>query len=355
MIILEEFVENFKNSDFNKERKRRSFKNNIKIRMKLYKKMASLLKQSMSIKDIVAEILRAKNDDSPEIHFLKNIQVGMEKGKDFSDSIVGWVTDNELQLIRAGEKSGDLEKSFKMAIKLTQRLKEIKTRIIKETAYPAVLFVLAIAMMFGLSVSIMPALIETSNPENWPTTSKNLYLTTNFIRDNIFFIILFLTLITTLISYSLGKYVGVLREKLDKIPPYTIYKEIQSSIFLISLSTLLSAQVSLKESIVNLKKQASPYLKGKLNEMIKRIDKGDEPGKSISTDFMGKIKSDIQIYSKAADFEEAMLELGEEAMEERLETISRNMSILRFLMLLLIGGVIFWVFLSFFEITGTIQ
>lgn len=354
--MLENIKENIKNSEFYKDRKKNSFKRNIKLRISLYKKISSLLRQSMSMKDIVGEITKAKKkENTPDYYFLRNVQIEMEKGKDFSDSIVGWVTDNELQLIRAGEKSGDLEKSFSMAIKLTLRLKEIKSRIIKETAYPIVLFIMAIVMMYGLSVSIMPALIETSNPENWPQMSKNLYLTTNFIRDNIFFIIIILIVLFFSISYSMGKLKGDIRKKLDKIPPYKLYKDIQSSIFLISLSTLLNAQVSLKESILNLKKQANPYLETKLNEMIKRIDKGYEPGQSINTEFMGSIGSDIQIYSKAADFENAMLELGEEAMEEKLESISRTMSILRFLMLILIGGIIFWVFMSFFEITSTIN
>lgn len=358
--MLESFFETIKlriyNSEFYFNYKRNKFKRDLKLRTKVYKKLGSLIKQSLSIKDIIIEITNIKDmENTPEYFFLKNIQKQMQKGKSFTDSVVGWVSDNELQLIKAGEKSGDLEKSFSMAIKLTTRLKEIKKRIYSEAAYPAILILASLGLLYGLSTNIMPSLTGISNPNDWPSMSKNLYLLSYFVEKNIFYIFLILLSLSSLITYTLPKLTGNIRDRLDSFPPYSTYKVLQSSIFLISLSTLLNAQITLKESILNLKKQANPYVSNKLKVMIKRIDKGETPGKSINTEFMGKAGADIEIYSKAADFEKALLDLGDENMDDTLDVISQSMSLFRVLMLVLIGALVGWVVLSFFEVANTVK
>lgn len=341
------------NSAFNKKIKQRKFKSDINIRLKLYKKMASLIKQGLSIKDIIQEITAVQRaGNTPDYHFLMHVNKEMQSGKSFSESLKGWTTENELLLIQSGEKSGDLGTSFHMAIKLTLRLKEIKMRVIKESAYPAVLFFLLVAVLWGFAKSILPPLADIMPIEDWPEGPRKLYDLSFFVKDNLLIMAGAIFVATTLIRYSLGKLVGSFRDIMDKYPPYSIYKDIQSAVFLISVATLMSAQVSLRDSILNLKKQSNPYLQGKMDEMLKKLQKGLPGGKAMNTDFMGNSGPDVEIYGKAADFEKAMMDLGEEVIEEKLEKITKVMGSLRLVMLLSVAGVIGWMFISFFEITG---
>lgn len=350
---LDDLKYKYFNSTFNKKKKKREFKNNINVRLKLYKKMASLVKQGLSIKDIIQEITSVqKSSNTADYHFLMHVHSEMQSGKSFSESLKGWTTENELLLIQSGEKSGDLMNSFHMAIKLTTRLKEIKMRVIKEAAYPTVLFALIIAVLYGFAIAIMPALEGIIPIEDWPSTSRSLYDLTFFVKNNLLYMIIAVAAFVTAIRYSLGKLIGPIRDVLDSYPPYSIYKDIQSAVFLISVATLMTAQVSLKDSILNLKKQSNKYLQGKMDAMLKKLQKGLQGGKALNTDFMGSSGTDVEIYGKSNDFEQAMLDLGEEVIEEKLEKITKVMGLLRFIMLLSFAGVIGWMFMSFFDITN---
>lgn len=350
---LEDLETMYVNSSINKRYKKHKFKSDITVRLKLYKKMGSLIRQGLSIKDIIKEITAVqKKGNTADYHFLMHVNEEMQKGRSFSDSLKGWTTDNELLLIQSGEKSGDLSNSFNMAIKLTMRLKEIKSRVIKEAAYPTILLSLLVGVLYGFAVAIFPALEGIMPVEEWPENSQKLYNLSFFIKNNLLFILMGVVALASLVRFSMARLTGVLRDRLDAFPPYSVYKDIQSSVFLISVATLMTAQVSLKDSILNLKKQSNKYLQIKMNVMLNKLEQGLPGGKSMNTEFMGSSGPDVEIYGKSADFEAAMLELGEEVIEEKLEKITKVMGALKMMALLAFAGVIGWMFISFFEITG---
>jgi type II secretory pathway component PulF len=350
---LEDLQLKYFNSKLNKAHKKYVFKTDINVRLKLYKKMGSLIRQSLSINEIVKEISAVqKKGNTADYHFLMHVNSEMQDGRSFSESLKGWTTDNELLLIQSGEKAGDLTNSFDMAISLTKRLKEIKSRVIKEAAYPTVLLTLLTAVLYGFAIAIMPALEGIMPVEEWPSSSQTLYNLSFFVKDNVFFIIIGVIALGSLIKHSMARMTGPIRDRLDSYPPYSIYKDIQSSVFLISVATLMTAQVSLKDSILNLKRQSNKYLKLKMDTILGRLEDGLTGGKAMNTEFMGSSGPDVEIYGKAGDFEKAMMALGEEVIEDKLEKITKVMGLLKMMALLSFAGVIGWMFISFFEITG---
>jgi type II secretory pathway component PulF len=343
-------------SEFNKKLKKAKFKTNIKVRLKLYKKMASLIKQGLSIKDIIEEISKVqKKNNSPEYHFLTHVSKEMQKGKSFSGSLKGWTTDNELLLIQSGEQSGDLEKSFRMAIKLTLQLKEINSTIKSQAAYPFALLILLLGVLYFFSVEIFPALTGIAPVADWPESPRTLYNLTYFVRSNILLIFAGIFAVSFVVYKSLGRLTGPVRDALDKYPPFSLYKDIQASVFLISVATLMVAQVSLQESILSLKKQSNKYIKGKMDIILGRLQKGLSGGEALNTKFMGDSGPDVEIYGKAADFEAAMLALGDEIIEDKLEKIKKVMGGFKLFMMVIFGIIIAWMFLSFFDVTSSMN
>lgn len=352
-----------KNLDFYKlgiKLKMSSFKRNNRTRLKLYKKIASLVRQDMSIKDIVDELINAKKSGtrkdkrSVELVFLEYVKVGMTKGKSFSDSLVGWVTNNEHQLIAAGEKSGDLENAFSMASNLTERVADTQKRVRGTLIIPSFLLIGSVGIMSFLSRKIMPALTQLLPIERWPAEARFFNSVTSFVDSYIFVILGFMVVTIFVIFRSFSRLTGPARDILDKFPLFVAYRDIQSSIFLISLSTLLNAQISLKDSILAIKRGSNKYIDYKLTEMIANIEKGMSPGKSINTSFFGETGSDIEIYSKASNFEEALYALGQENMDEKVEKIEGSFAALKYGLMFFVAGIIMFTFITFFGVSGEV-
>lgn len=340
--------------------KAKQFKNNIQMRGILYKKMSSLLKQNISVKDIIdalmnVEAKKPKASRTPVYYFLVHAKKTIDKGDSFSKSLKGWVSDNEYSLIAAGDKSGDLSKSFEMAVDLTEKIQDAKKQIMAAAAYPVTILLVAILVLYGFSIQLLPVLESIVPVEQWPSSSQDLYYLANFVNQNILYIFIGLGVGAVVIAKSMSLWTGKIRDKVDNYPPYSSYKDFQSAIFLISLSTLLKAGISLRESIALMHDQGNKYVKSHLSQALKNLEKGVSGGKALNIPFMGSGGDDVEIYGMASDFDEAMEELGNQFIKKQINKIVAIMVIFKYVTMFGMAGIILWIFLAFFDITGALN
>jgi type II secretory pathway component PulF len=150
---------------------------------------------------------------------------------------------------------------------------------------------------------------------------------------------------------SLPSYVGGLRPILDKLPPYNLYKDIQSGLFLVSLGTLMKSRVTFKDSLSFIEEEATPYLAEKIEEIVEKVDSGKDEGESMNTKFVGEIGYDIEDYAAGAGIEVAMSELGDEVVNDKIEKIKLSSAGLKTVAMILVFTFVLWSYGSFVSIT----
>lgn len=358
--IMESFKEQFlteSSREFLQERGRKKFLKKPKLRVDIYDKMKSLLSDSMSIHKVVNKLLqrRSANDYSPTTCFLRHVNQELNSGRAFYETIIGWAESGEIMLIKASAEGGKLEEGFEKSVHLLRKLIAMNKAVKKELFYPILLIAALSGLLFGLSQYMMPLLITFSDPSTWEYSSQVLYSFSTFLSNNFIFIGLFIFGLITFVTRSLPKLRGRVRDALDHVFPFNLYKDIQSGLFLISMATLMKANISFKKSLDNLKNESSPYVQDKIQEIIENVDSGMTNGDALNTQFVGDIGRDIADYASGSNIEEAMQKLADNAIDEKIEKITKGAAVVRGLVILMIVLFIMWAYLSFTSVTMNIS
>lgn len=338
-------------------RAKNKFKNSPKTRVMLYDKIQALT-GSMSLNEIVNRLLVRQSETpySPSAIFLKHLSEGLESGSTFSESLRGWAEPSEVMVISSGEESGRLAEALNRTISLMEQLIEMKKRIIANMIYPIILFVALFGIIYGFANYMIPILIQFGDPKEWDSSPKMLYYFSTWVSDNILYILGVLFVLSIVVKKTLPNWAKGGRNIMDKFPPYSIYKEIQSGMFLISLSTLMQSGFRFSQSLKKLEAEASPYLAGKIREVIDNIEKGMDNGKALNTKFIGNIGNDIEDYaSGGSGIDIAMEKLGDRSIQDKLDKITKASGAVRGIAIVLVMVFIIWAYSSFINITMSID
>lgn len=328
------------------------------MRMKLYRKIVSFIKQGSPLFDMLLKLeskYEASKKGDVRAAVIRYWIREMNNGKDFSEAIKEWVPPAEMMLIQAGEKSGAMEEAINNAIDVTEASKNMKSAIIGALSYPAILLVILFGMIYLFSTNVVPKLTSIKDPETWPGPAHTMYKMSVFVESYWLFVIGGLICTFIAINYTIPRLTGKVRDSLDKIPPWSIYNSFQSSVFLISIASLMKTGTALADALEELKKHASPYVFHHINKMSRRMENGKSNGISLNTGFLPKeIGIDIEIYDETSDFQAAMDQVGRESIEDGIASIKASAKSMGSLVMMGVGFYIGWVYYSFFTLTSSI-
>jgi len=208
------------------------------IRMKLYRKIVSFIRQGSPLFDMLLKLeakYEANKKGDIRASVIRYWLRDMNEGKDFSAALKDWVPPAEMMLIQAGEKSGAMEDAINNAIEVTEASKAMKGAIIGALSYPIILIVILFGMIYLFSTQVVPKLSSIKDPETWPGPSKLMYDTSVFVQDYWSVVIIGFILLIIIINWTIPRMFKA-RNMLDSIPPWSIYNAFQSSVFLISIA-----------------------------------------------------------------------------------------------------------------------
>lgn len=317
-------------------------------RIALYERLADFLDNRFPVEDALEVIaLRYKNNKDYRAVVISEWRRKMAAGQKFSDAIKSQVPADERVLIAAGENSGGgLPQGLREAIRLSQAIAKIKGTIIAGSIYPAILFTLILGALAGFSVKISPVFQTILPLEYWPDSGKTLNSISEFIVSQWWFILAIVVGLGYIITISLPRWTGSIREVADKFPPYSIYKEYNAASFLIALSSMMMAGVSLNEAMQKIQEKAAPWMRHHVSKMLKKLRvAGSDYGKALDTGLLDKeVAGDLQDYAKLSSFEKAVYGIGQKTLETTVKSIDGKMSALRYLMMVGAAGMILWIF-----------
>jgi len=330
------------------------------VRLSVFEKLASFMASGIPIIDVLRilekeySLVKDATDPRPFVmrQWIKSMD---EKGVPFSVAIEGWVPPSERMLINSGEDSGDIEDAFKNCIETTSAAKEMKGTIIGKMTYPVILICLLFVVIGFFSIKIVPILTEISPPSQWPPASQDLYTVSEFTTSNWHVVLSSIFLTIFLVTKSLGSLTGPIRVLLDKIPPFSMYRSFQSSVLIMSLSSMMKSGVPIQDALQKIKKVSNGYIKNEIGKVLRKMEAGEEEGSAFKIDFFDKeTQVDIAVYSETDNIESHMDVIGRTAIKNGVSTISKAAEIAKILSFFAVAVYICWAYYSFFMVVQSV-
>jgi len=324
------------------------FKAGTNSRKRLWSKLAALIRNGVPIKSALSTILERKTKagkgKEPDAIALTSWITELNNGKSISGCIDGWVSDEEKMLISAGEKSGNVLRSLESIGRIMTAKSSIRKAVISGISYPIFVLLVLFLFIYLFGYKLFPAFMKMIPLEKF-TGIAYIVGYGSLASQHLLLPVVILTIVFGVVFlYSLPKWNGRLRIKFDRYKPYSIFRIIQGSSWLIGFSALVQAGVRIEDAIIQMVRLANPWLKTRLRACLKELKSGRNLGEALlhsGYEFPDReIIDDLIIYSSLNGFEQSIETLGNEWIASSEEIIAGQMKVVGMVLLLLSIGTI---------------
>ena len=274
-------------------------------RLKLYRKIASLMRNRFSLMDALDRLHDGisnggKNAGEPFAIAIVEWSKKLQNGIPFSDALKGWAPDRERLMLSVGDVS-DLEMALLNLIRVTEGSAKMVRPIIGAVTYPSFLFMMAVLIIYAIGAYMVPPMIDAAPDVVWTGLARDLVDVSYWIKD--YWIVAFsaLPIIMVVIYSTIGIWTGPIRAFFDKLPPWSLYKVFTGISWLLALSALVKGGTPVSTALRALRRDSSRYLKERIDKTLIYINAGENLGQALAKtnlDFPDvEIIGDLKIYS----------------------------------------------------------
>jgi len=310
------------------------------VRRKFYSDLASILRtdSSMSPVQIRVAIDEFKKLPGAPKAALSEIGAGLGRGLDFSKAIEHLTPESESMILHAAEETGDPKTLVRLLLILARNMDEsrkIRRSFLAALQQPAFLFLNTGALTVYISDSLLPKIfgafkISRDRLSGLARFSFDLF---SFIQHFWFLIALVPVVVFGLVWWSLRRdFSG--RRFLDRIPPWSIYRMMLGTDFLLGLSAMLEAGIPVMAAFEQIRKTAPPYLRARVIPVMKiyrRTGKLGEAMERSRTRFPSEeIIVRLSLRERYGELGQALAEFARDWKEDGLPKIERQAQYLNY-------------------------
>jgi type II secretory pathway component PulF len=330
-------------------------------RQRFYIKLTQLLQNGVALDTALGQVENiAKRSSKILPKLYRQWRNDVAEGVNFGTCLAPYVPSSEAILLETGANTGKLVNALQNATESIENQSKVKKAIIGSAAYPIVLTVMLIAAMLLSAYNVIPTFEQIIPVDQWTGISYKVAIASQFIREKGYLIFIVVSVLLFVVFSSLPRWTGPLRVKFDNYVPWSLYKMMQGSAFLLSVASMMSAGIKVDENSLNrIAKQSDPYLKQRIKAIQKYIGAGENLGDALyhaGYDFPDKeIIGDLQIYAKLRGFDQNLVRISRVWVDGLVERVNTAMKMLNFVILVLIAAVIGCLILSFYSVFQQIQ
>ena len=333
-----------------------------KTRLKMYRKIASLMSNRFSLMDALDLLYDGasnggRSPSEPIAIAIASWSKSLQNGLTFAEALKGWAPARERLMLSTGDVS-NLESALLNLIKVTEGTTKMIRPIIGAIGYPVFLMMMAVLIIYAIGVYMVPPMLDAAPGTQWRGLARDLVNVSAWIKD--YWLIAFSALpaIILVIYSTIGIWTGIIRVYFDMIPPWSLYKIFTGITWLLALSALVKGGTPVSTAMRALRKDASRYLKERIDAALVYINSGENLGAALAkTKFEfpdPEIIGDLKIYSELDNFEEALEKLANDWLEESVYMIEQKAGVLNMVALLSVAGVIAWAVMGTFDMQDQI-
>lgn len=332
-------------------------------RMATCRKLASLLRNDFTLMNALGRIEMieshgGRNPGEPFAIVMRQWQKSLERGMSFSEATRGWVPPEETMLVTSGNIS-DLAVALENVGRVVEGTRRIRRAMMSAIAYPLFLMALTFGIIIMVGIYLVPPLADAAGTDViWRGAAASLIWVSDMAHKYWFLVAALFAAAVAVIWVSLPNWSGRVRAAFDKIPPWSVYKIRISVSWLMALSALTAAGMTVPDAMRMLADGGNRYLRGNLEAALRFIANGDNLGVALANtgrDFPNdEIIGDLAIYAEMRDFDQNLSRVANDYLDEsvrRMESISSTMNSVG---IILVSLVIAWVVLGTFQMQDQI-
>jgi type II secretory pathway component PulF len=339
---------------------------NSSFRISFYEKLENGIKNGVKIYDVIKNLEERygqKNKKDPKAIAMWHMRKEMDEHSSLSRSLKGWAKSEEVAIIDAGETSGDLINALSLSRNIIENNKKMVGTLIKALTYPAILVTVAIFVLFFLGTYVIPQITESvGNAEAWTGAAGSLYKTSLFVQSEKFFISIgiFFGVMFFIFNTMTSSWFGSgIRKYFDKFPPWSIYREMQGSAFIISLSSMLKAGIKIHDSLIRIAKNSSSWTRHRIGSIIMAQKSGHSGlGDAMLESNQGfpdkETIEDIRFYQSLGNLDEILEQIGQQNMKRTLSNLEKISGRISAISMLIIIGMVVWIVIGVMSIQDQI-
>jgi type II secretory pathway component PulF len=253
-------------------------------RIDFYEDLAEALNDRASLSAEIDKLaLRAAQQRDASAPLLRLWSRRMED-RSFALSLVGTVPDGDVMVLEGAEESGRLADGLQFLSRMLKSINAMKSALkgavigfVGLSAY--LLTLLCLFSFYGIGI------IEQVVPPNaWPWIGQVLRDVAHFVTDYGIWVMTLMIFLSCAFIWSLPNWRGKIRVQFDRyVPMYTIYRNFQGAIFLISLAALTrenadengvvnGKSISLNSALEKLRTRANPWLRWHISRILMNLD-----------------------------------------------------------------------------------
>jgi type II secretory pathway component PulF len=328
-------------------------------RLRLYRKIATMLSNGLPLLKVLEDMQQRAADGGRKPNeamaiVLDDWRRAVQNGHRLSDGMAGWVPQSEQMIIGAGEQSGRIEQALLAVVSVVQSGQRIKRAVVGGLAYPLAIAAMIAAYIYIFGTSVIPEFARMADPAQWRGAARSLYLMSNFVRGWMPLVLLLAVALGAAVLVSMPRWCGNARVLADRLVPYSIYRLIAGSSFLMAFSALQASGVTVEKALLRLSAGASPWLRERLDGALMGVKSGLNCGEALRNAGYGfpsqEIVEDLCIYADYRGFSEALKLLADEWLEAGVERVTAQMKVLNGIAIVSLAMVVAWLVTGFFGI-----
>lgn len=331
-------------------------------RLKIYRKLISLLRNRFSLMDALDRIRAiitndGKNPDEPLALAILYWSRSLQNGNPFSVALEGWAPASERLMLSVGDVS-HLEGALENLIKVTEGTTKMKQPLVSAISYPMFLSMMTVLIIYAIGVYMVPPMMSAAPNTRWTGTARDLVRLSVWIQKNWLIAFSFLPTIFFLIYLTLGRWKGKTRSWFDNVPPWSLYRIFVGVTWMLAMAALVRAGTPVSQALRSLRHDASPYLLYRIDSALVFINNGDNLGEALNKSGLGfpdkEIIGDLRIYSEMDNFQGALDQMANEWLENSVTGISQKAAVLNMVATLFVSGAIAWAVMGTFSMQDQI-
>ncbi len=332
-----------RNRSFSIVKKRKMSDKDIKI---MCRQISGMLKAGCDIISIFETLIESSENKSAYI-----VEKAIEKGKNLTESfaLTNKFPKFFINMIYAGERSGEIDYVFDRLAQYYEREDKIKSKLINASIYPLILLAISFISLNIIFLIVIPDFkeafdFETLNKSTW---TKMIFKISDLLKNNFIYIYLIIAFILYIIVRSFQKNIKA-KMFLDEMK-FKIFKLKEINQLIISekvarvLSILLGSGIHITEAMeITRETIGNSYAERKMKIVAKNIEKGNSLSKSFQAagifpqSFISMLKSG----EESGNFDNSLKEISVFYGDELDKEIDRFIRLIEPVMIIIMGIIV---------------
>ena len=322
----------------------------IKTRLRLYRKLASLLRTGMPLPRALDTLWRVASDDGrrPNLplalatdQWRRQVYDGNSIGRTLAD----WVPAREWMVVEAG--SGNLAEALEAAASLTETSRRMVGAVFGAVAYPIFLVILLSVILWIFSVQAIPAFAQVKPMEQWTGLAAGMAVMSQLVHAGMLPLAAAVSVAVAVALWSLPRWTCAWRSAFDRVAPWSLYRMIVGAGVLTSLVSFMRAGMPVPEAVRRLRVGAGPWLAERLDATLYFLNSGHDLGAALQMAGHGfpdrAIIEDLRVYASLGNLEEALQRIAAEWTRESVERLDAFSGTMKVVGMVLVAATVAWI------------